>query len=231
MINESRIINNFVHSQTNKSRRDTKQIITRFTPVKKPSKYNYNDVLKKDQLTLADPPSDQLETKTLKTKFKKLLNHNGSLHFVSVIAALSLILNDIKYVFFTNYETTIFNSLFIFILIIFVFDLVISLWVAEEYKWSFYFWLDIVAAFSMLFEIDEVVSEIVNPIDINEYIEKQNDTSRILFFLNVLRIIRLVRIVKIYRNYRQWQYKVNVLKKRRQSRKNTNQESKAFIFD
>lgn len=222
--------NNFVNSQANKSRRDTKQYMNRLTPtpIKKPSKYIHDDVLKKDQLTIVDQPQEQSEGISFKSKLKKLLNHNWSLFFISAIAALSLLLNDIKYVFFTNDEKTIFNALFIFILIMFVFDLIISLLVIEEYKWSFYFWLDVIAALSLLFEIDEVVGEIVNPVDVDVYVEKQNDTARILFFLNVLRIIRLVRIVKIYRNYRQWQFKEDVLNKRKKSKSMISKESKTI---
>lgn len=212
---ETKLKNNYISSLQLNKRRDTQQLgpprqHTLIQP-KKQSRIFHNQNLNVDQEIYGDQPNTN--PKSIKSKFIKLMNHNGILLFMSIVAALSLILNDVKYVFFSNLQKDVFNALFIFISIVFGCDFIISWWVIEDYVCGFYFWLDFIAASSMLFEIEEIIGKVVNPYDDDAYVEKQNDTARFLIFINILRIVRLVRIVKIYRNYRQWQYKEDILKK------------------
>lgn len=211
---ESRLKNNYINSFQLNKRRETQlgapRQHTQMQP-KKLSRIFHVQNLNVDTENYGEQQNSN--PKSLKSKFVKLLNHNGVLLFMSIVAALSLILNDIKYVFFSNLQKDIFNALFIIISIIFGCDFIISWWVIEDYVCGFYFWLDFIAASSMLLEIEQIIGKVVNPYDDDAYIEKQNDTARFLIFINILRIVRLVRIVKIYRNYRQWQYKEDILKK------------------
>lgn len=166
----------------------------------------------------------------LREKVLIALNSNKVIIFFTLIVFITLFIHDFKYIFFNHEADIAFNIIYLIFFLIYLLDIILSIWTIEEYLFGFYFWLDSIATLCMLFETDWVITYVVNILTIfssetHDYIdyslEKSSRSSRIVITISVLRIIRLIRIVKLYKNFRIWENnkerdaKINEIKEKR----------------
>lgn len=160
--------------------------------------------------------SQKNEQKSFKTEVLRILNTNKVLVANSIVVAIALFANDLKYILFDKSADKYFNVIFILILLNFLLELIINILAVAEYCFSFFFYLDLIALLSMLFEVDWILIATVNALtifsnedkDYKDYsLEKSSRSARIVITISVLRIIRLIRSVKLYKNYRIWEAK------------------------
>jgi hypothetical protein len=94
--------------------------------------------------------------------------------------------------------------------VFFALELVLSTWAKPGYKFSFYFWLDLVATVSLIPDIGFIWDPMIGVEDDEsgssdaEQIQNAGKASRAgtrtSRVIRVIRLIRLIRIVKLYKN-------------------------------
>jgi len=103
-----------------------------------------------------------------------------------------------------------FNIALTLSLVLFSVEILVNSCVVDEFKYSFFFWLDIVATLSLIPDIDFLLDflqivlgsardnqkEDVSP---GEIVIQGNDLGKLTKIVKSLRLIRLVRIIKLYK--------------------------------
>lgn len=104
-------------------------------------------------------------------------------------------------------------------LALFIIEFLINTWARLDYKWKFYFWLDLAASLSMVPDIawiwdpisEESAGGDVNTVRAGRAARAGSKAGRVI---RIVRLIRLIRIVKLYK-----QLKKTSMQKRRKSSK------------
>lgn len=104
----------------------------------------------------------------------------------------------------------IFFSLMLFCLFLFAFEILINSVVVDEFKYSFFFYLDIIATLSIVFDIpylnnplEKLLGKSTKADDNNAIAGVLHEASitqgKINALIKSLRLIRLIRIIKLYK--------------------------------
>lgn len=96
---------------------------------------------------------DEEELKWKKKLFYKILENWVFSLFVGVITIYSLFSDDFKVLFFEKSADTTFNILNIIAFFTFAFEILAGFFGKPGYKWSFFFWLDIISTVSIVLDI------------------------------------------------------------------------------
>lgn len=115
--------------------------------------------------------------------------------------------DDIKTLGFPKSADDVFSSLVVICLFLFLTELILSFIFKPDYKWSFYFWLDLIATLSLITDIgwiwDSALGLDSGNSD-NNSLKAAGKASRAgtktTRALRIIRIVRLIRIVKLYKN-------------------------------
>jgi hypothetical protein len=117
--------------------------------------------------------------------------------------------SDLRH-WFTNKEADVyFFSLLIIAFALFSSELLLQSCVKDDYKYSFFFWLDFIATFSLILDIPWLIDIFNNMLNLpltsqsNDVIpgssaSKKNSTA--ISIIKSFRLVRLIRIIKLY-NY------------------------------
>ena len=130
---------------------------------------------------------------------------------MAVIAIWVLFGDDIK-VMTTGREADLgFAVSYVFSLSLFIIEIIVNSLVVDDYKFSFFFWLDVIAALSLLPDIYLIINPIMGlfnqsmaNVDVTvdtSGIRNEIKTSYINRVWRSVRFIRLVRIVKLYKYF------------------------------
>lgn len=150
----------------------------------------------------------------VKNTIKRIVNGRFVLTLMTFVTIFALIGDDIR-LSVTKKESDIYFSAFLMIsLILFSIEILASSVAIDDYKYSFYFYLDIVATLSIISDVAfllDFVSMIfgmgistdsVNAIPGVMIIENALN-AKIAQVVKALRLIRLVRIIKLYKYIKQ----------------------------
>ena len=126
---------------------------------------------------------------------------------MSVVTVYSLFSADVQELGFPKSADDVFSSLIVICLCLFSFELLLSFIYKPKYKWSFYFWLDLIATLSLITDIGWIWDSLIGVSNSSSGSKQAKSagnasragtrTSRIL---RIIRLIRLIRIVKLYKN-------------------------------
>lgn len=94
----------------------------------------------------------------------RFLDSNTETIIMAVITIFALFANDLKTIALNPYYDNVFNGFYIIILLVFLSEFLINIWVNQDYFASFFFWLDLFATLSMFLEIDWVLNPLVDQI-------------------------------------------------------------------
>lgn len=72
---------------------------------------------------------------------------------MTLITLFALFANDIRQLFFTRANDDAFSGITCMVMFFFIVEIVISSVAKEDYFLGFYFWLDVVASGSLIFDI------------------------------------------------------------------------------
>ena len=100
--------------------------------------------------------------------------------------------------------------MFLICLVVFTLELIISFVVQDGYKFSLFFWFDILSIVSIIPDIDWMVDDIQELFGMKRYdksvdvipgvdINDSNSTEYAIRILNGFRISRLMRVIKLYK--------------------------------
>ena len=137
-------------------------------------------------------------------KTEAVLESNYIVVSMTVITIFVLFSGDIKYLLPIDVDWS-FNFISTMALSLFTLELILSSYAIKGYFLDFFFWLDLIAIISFIFEIDWIFLKMIGE-DSNQSasaakaITKVTTASRITRVLRIIRIIRLIRIVKLYKS-------------------------------
>ena len=130
---------------------------------------------------------------------------------MSLITLFALVGDDIRLWTTDKKSDTMFNSGLLISFIMFTTEILLNTVVIDEFKYSFFFWLDIIATLSVVIDIpwitDPLNFSLVNNtpsyLEANvvpgPYIMQSASSNQIQQVIKSLRLIRLIRIIKLYK--------------------------------
>jgi class 3 adenylate cyclase len=150
---------------------------------------------------------NELNNNKFKTFVKNYLEHNVELCVMVVFTIFALLGPDLKAIGLSKKYDPAFNGFFILVMVAFFLELFGSIWVKRGYVCSFFFWLDLFAAISMIMEVDWILTPIVDTaiswslgdLENKSLVLNSKRNQKVSMTIKVLRIIRLIRIVKLYK--------------------------------
>jgi hypothetical protein len=143
------------------------------------------------------------------SKIYQFFNSKSFTIFISIVTLYALFGDDIRMAFFTKSQDNIFFSLATFSMFVFLCELLVFTFLKPSYRWTFYFWLDLLATVSLIPDIGWLWDVIIgiDPTTSNGRTKNLQNaakasrigtrTSRVV---RIIRLIRLIRMVKLYKN-------------------------------
>jgi hypothetical protein len=128
--------------------------------------------------------------------------------FMAIITLYTLFFDDIRVIACPPPWDPFFYFLTCSFLVIFSAEIIIACYVKPGYIFSFFFWLDILATLSMLFDIGWLMDSL-NVLftggggDSASKAAKVASTSRAARVTRIVRLVRLIRLVRIVKLYKQ----------------------------
>lgn len=122
----------------------------------------------------------------------------------------ALVGDDIRLWLTTKDFDLYFNIGFALSLVLFIIELLFNSLVVEDFKYSFFFWLDIIATLSLIpdvswimwaltYIIDSTPEERTNDITLGMIVSSSSASGRAQRLIKSVRLIRLIRIIKLYK--------------------------------
>lgn len=103
------------------------------------------------------PNSDQEKDQTkAQDKYRRFRRHLENIYFnifITLITIYALFASDIQSIFFGKESDVFFDAFNLFSMTIFFLEIVLSFVVKPNYKFSFFFWLDVVSTLSLLLDV------------------------------------------------------------------------------
>lgn len=158
-----------------------------------------NEGLLNDCRKISDPSHNE--------KWEAFLESKKVTITMSTVTIYALFADDIKTLAFPKSADDIFSTLVVICLLLFTGELVLCSIFKPNYKWSFYFWLDLVATLSLITDIGWIWDNFIgvsNTSSSNKQLQNAGKASRAgtrtSRILRIIRLIRLIRLVKLYKN-------------------------------
>lgn len=122
-----------------------------------------------------------------------------------MLTIYSLFGDDIRTVGFYKKDDLAFDGINIALMVIFGLEIVLSSLAIENYFLSFFFFLDFISSFSLLFDIsifNEIIylSSYTNNYTYSKMATQSKATRAAIRAIRVVKLFRIIRIVKIYKS-------------------------------
>lgn len=130
---------------------------------------------------------------------------------MTIITLYALFADDIRQLFFTKAADKYFSGITCGVMFFFALEIVLSSLAKEDYFLGFYFWLDVVASASLIFDIGWAYDAMLGQQQLTASNAKQTNSlaratkgarigTKAGRIARVIRLIRLIRIVKLYKS-------------------------------
>ena len=153
-----------------------------------------------------------------KVLLQKWLDSPLAVVFMGIITFYVLFADDIRLLLTSVHQDTGFFCMASLCMGIFGAEIALSVYAKPEYRWSYYFYLDLVATLSLITDIGWLWERITNTQDSSELSQVKNanqtsqTTARSVKIIQIVRLVRLIRLVKLYKGAQ------TALKRRRTAR-------------
>ncbi len=134
--------------------------------------------------------------------------------FMTIVTLYALFGDDVRLLAYTKDSDPIFYALSFIALLIFVVEIIVSVYARKDYLWGFIFWLDLISTLSLVPDIAwlwlpllQSLGDDTNSSDNNDVINASRATragTRATRMLRIVRLVRMVRVVKLFKHYRLW---------------------------
>lgn len=152
---------------------------------------------------------------------------------MSLTTLFALFGDDLRLWFFSKSDDSIFFILLFVSLFLFTLEILLNSCVVDEFKYSFFFWLDIIATLSLVIDIDWLMSMVeagfgLRPtiysvdVDPGETATMENSQDKLTKIIKSLRLIRLIRIIKLYKYLVKSNTEAEEARLREQAKQSTN---------
>jgi hypothetical protein len=143
-----------------------------------------------------------LEALKRKLKIRKFIDHYITVVLMTLLTFYALFFDDIRILAFHKDFDDIFYGITAAGVIIFFFEIVLSMYAKPEYPFHFFFYLDIISTLSMIPDCGWIWELVINNGVENKSatdLAKASRAGRVTRVIRVIRLIRLIRIVKLYK--------------------------------
>ena len=175
----------------------------------------------------------QDDEQPIRAKIRELSEGKMVTIVMMIVTIFALIGDDFRVWFFTNKADPYFYIGLIFSLFAFTTEILVNSCVIDEFKYSFFFWLDIVATCSIIIDIEWVMdyarlvtggSPSSERVDVKPgtFAATNPTTQKIAKIVKSLRLIRLIRIIKLYKYAVQSSSELEEAKMREQQKASAN---------
>ena len=142
-------------------------------------------------------------SKKCKQSILNLLNHWFIVIFMTVLTFYALFCDDIRIIFFSKEVDNFFYAISCLVLLAFFTEILLYSIASPDYFLAFFFWLDVVAALSIIPDIGWIMDNLAgSSTDQAASLAKTSRAARVTRVIRIIRIIRLIRIVKLYKQAR-----------------------------
>jgi len=166
---------------------------------------------KKSKVVPLDKVGVAAEPGLLRLRVRSVIDGKWVTVVMAVIALWVLFGDDIKVMTTGRWSDQGFAISYVFSLSLFIIEIIVNSLVVDEYKFSFFFWLDVIAALSLLPDIYFIINPIIGlfnqsmtSVNVTVGISGIRDEIKTSYINRVwrsVRFIRLVRIVKLYKYF------------------------------
>lgn len=120
---------------------------------------------------------------------------------MTIVTFYTLFFDDIRAAFCPIESDDAFYSMTCISFAFFIFEIIFASIVAPGYLFSFFFWLDILATVSMVFDVGWIMNSFNSASQAGDFgsLAKSTRAARMTRIIRLVRLIRLVRIVKLYK--------------------------------
>ena len=142
-----------------------------------------------------------IERPEWKKKIERLLENWWTVGLMMIVTIYALFFDDLRIIFLPPSTDIVWDWVTLICIILYMAELILASIAIEGYFFSFFFWLDLVAAVSMIPDVGFLVSayEGSSQTDNASDLAKTSRASRVTRIIRIIRLIRLIRIVKIYK--------------------------------
>ena len=136
-----------------------------------------------------------------KKKIEKLLDNWWTVGILMIVTLYALFFDDIRIILLPATADVACDWITLFCILLFLAELVLGSIAIEGYFFSFFFWLDLIAALSMVLDVGFLIKfyEGSASADNASDLAKTSRASRVTRVIRIIRLVRLIRIVKIYK--------------------------------
>ena len=135
-------------------------------------------------------------------KIKKYENSQTGIIIMLTVIAISLFFYDIRIICLPKKIRKFYLYFYYAIFIYYLHDFILRMFVLENLFFTLYFWIDFIACFSMIFDLDPIsypfLNKILFPNNNNKYIA-YDEQAKIELIINMFQGLRLLRVIKFYR--------------------------------
>lgn len=176
-----------------------------------------------------DLSSDEaLKVESLNTRIKarvyNFIESTGVIIFMMLITVFVLFSDDIRQVTVDRSKDEFFYYTVIICFAFFCIEIILTFYSKPDYRWGFFFWLDIISTLSLLLDTEWVSDLIFNGSTTNTASQKSATSfaktarasrigTRASRIVRIVRLIRLIRVVKLYKASKQAEVKTETKKK------------------
>jgi len=175
-------------------------------------------------------------------RLRSILEHRATNVLLAILTLFALFGDDFKLAVLPKSADPVFGFLALFTLVTFSLEVVAKWWTVPMYKNSFYFFLDLLAAISLMPEVPFIWSLMVAAFDLVTSDVHADDLTltkagrasragaRAARFIRILRIVRLLRLLKLYEYSLRRPQKTPISESRyRMNRKPTKKQESSFL--
>jgi hypothetical protein len=127
---------------------------------------------------------------------------------MAAVTLFALFGDDFRLWFTTMKADVYIDAALIFSLIAFTVEILVNSCVVDDFKYSFFFWLDIIATVSICVDVTLISNLIVSMFGVDpetkdaivgDRASQESGSNKIEKLIKALRLIRLIRIIKLYK--------------------------------
>ena len=161
--------------------------------------------------------------------------------FVTILMAavtiFALFGDDFRLWFTTKKADVWIDGALIFSLVAFTVEILVNSCVVDEFKYSFFFWLDIIATVSICVDVKILADQITvmfgmepesGDAIVGEPASQEAGNNKVGKIIKALRLIRLIRIIKLYKYVVKSGSEIEEMRLREQEKKSTNVQQAAL---
>eukprot|EP00352_Strombidinopsis_acuminata_P003568 CAMPEP_0176389310 /NCGR_PEP_ID=MMETSP0126-20121128/38271_1 /TAXON_ID=141414 ORGANISM="Strombidinopsis acuminatum, Strain SPMC142" /NCGR_SAMPLE_ID=MMETSP0126 /ASSEMBLY_ACC=CAM_ASM_000229 /LENGTH=177 /DNA_ID=CAMNT_0017758041 /DNA_START=48 /DNA_END=581 /DNA_ORIENTATION=- len=150
------------------------------------------------------------DVQPIRSRIREIVEGKWVILMMSLVTLFALFGDDFRLWFFTKEADPYFFVCLIVSLFLFMLEILVNSCVVDEFKYSFFFWLDIIATVSLIPDIDWIANaseELIGLRSSNlsadvfpgELAKVSGGSDKLTKIIKSFRLIRLIRIIKLYK--------------------------------